>query len=281
MANKSSLSDEDTRYCLTQLRGQSPDLYLSCLLLSKGIRAPVSVLHAFHSEINRIMLSAPEPLAGEVRLQWWMDVLNRERDDEAVQHPLAGALLSIVGKYNLPTSVLVSKLEAHIFDLYADPMGDTPTLEAYLGETRSVVFQLAVMIADPNAAQMASDASGHAGVATGYVAILENLARHRAQQRVYFPSDILAASGTSAEQLLTDAEGPQTDAVLALANMAQGHHERATAALADISDEIRSVFLPLALVPLYLRRIQKHPERALTGLRPISQIRRQWALWRG
>jgi len=281
MAAKFVLSDEDVKYCLAQLHAQSPDLYLSCLLLAKEIRAPVSILQAFHSEISGITLAAPEPIAGEVRLQWWMDVLNRLRDEEAAQNPLARALLAVVEAHDLPAGVLVAKLEAHIFDLYSDPMGDTQTLEAYLGETRSVVFQLAAMIADSDGASAASDASGHAGVATGCVAIMQNIARHRAQRRIFVPSDILEECGTSAEALFMDAKDPRTDVVLALVDMAEGHHARAKAALARVSGQIKPVFTPLALVPLYLKRIRKNPEKAFSGLPPVSQLRRQWALWRG
>ncbi|MGI9357253.1 MAG: phytoene/squalene synthase family protein [Rhizobiaceae bacterium] len=281
MATRFSLSGEDAKYCLTKLREQSPDLYLSCLLLAEEIRSPVTVLHTFHSEITRITLAAPEPLAGEVRLQWWMDALNRQRDDEAALNPLARSLLALIEEHNLPTSVLVSKLEAHIFDLYSDPMDGTRTLEAYLGETRSVLFQLAALIADSDGAPAASDASGHAGMATGCVAILENLARHRAQRRAYLPSDMLKKCGTSVEQLLTNVDTPQTNAVLAFADTAEEHHHRAKAALEGVSTAIRPVFAPLTLVPLYLTRIRKNPQKTLTGMPPISQIRRQWALWRG
>lgn len=281
MAARFTLVNDDTKYCLTQLSEHSPDLYLSSLLLPKEIRASIAVLHAFHSEITGITLAAPEPLAGEMRLQWWTDVLNRQRDDETMQNPLARALLAVVETHDLPTGALVTKLEAHIFDLYSDPMGDTQMLEAYLGETRSVIFQLAAMIADPNGVQASSDVSGHAGVATGCVAILENLARHRAQQRAYLPSDMLEECGTLVEELFTNVDTSQTNAVLALADMAEGHHKRATAALKRVSDEIKPIFAPLALVPLYLKRTRKQPKRALTGLQPISQLRRQWALWRG
>ena len=38
---------------------------------------------------------AREPLPGEIRLQWWREVLGGERPGEAGAHPVAAALLGV------------------------------------------------------------------------------------------------------------------------------------------------------------------------------------------
>ena len=48
-----------------------------------------------------VMLLA-EPLPGEVRLQWWRDVLAAGGSEAAGGHPLAPALLSCIARHALP-----------------------------------------------------------------------------------------------------------------------------------------------------------------------------------
>ena len=70
-------------FSLSALRDSDRDRYLACLLSPADKRGPLSALYAFHAEIARIRDLVREPLPGEIRLQWWRDVL----DD-----PRAGAL---------------------------------------------------------------------------------------------------------------------------------------------------------------------------------------------
>ena len=280
MTTAISVSEDDAKYCLNQLRDQSPDFYLSSLLLPSAVRADIVALHTFHTEVSGITLASPEPIAGEIRLQWWMEVLNRQREEEAAQHPLARSLLSVMEAHNLPAGVLVSKLEAHIFDLYSDPMGDQEMLEAYFGETRSALFQLAALIIEKEAGPNLANVSGHAGVATGCISILENLARHRAQHHVYFPSDLLTKTDLNAEQFLLTSDSRHSKAVSSLVEIAELHFSKAVSALKTVPPDFKPIFAPLALVPVYLKRIRKRPETALNGISPVSQLARQWALWR-
>ncbi|MDD9910638.1 MAG: squalene/phytoene synthase family protein [Ahrensia sp.] len=280
MERFSTVSRDDLTFCLQQLRIQARDGYLASLLVPDPHRDAVTVLQALHAEIVGIALAAPEPLAGEIRLQWWIEVLERKRDDEAAQNPLARALLSVLTKAELPAKPLISKCEAHIFDLYSDPMRETSVLEAYFGETRSVLFQLSCMAVDEASATKASDASGHAGVATGCVALLEHLARHRVQQRLFIPSDILQHRGLSRDAFFEDVGEAQASAVQDIANMALEHHGRAASALDALPSVLKPIFAPLALVPLYAKRAAKHPQDTLAGLPDMPQWRVQWALFR-
>ena len=43
-----------------------------------------------------------EPMPGEIRLQWWRDVLNGERAGEAAANPVAAALIETIARFALP-----------------------------------------------------------------------------------------------------------------------------------------------------------------------------------
>ena len=47
------------------------------------------------SRLARVREAAREPLPGEIRLQWWRDVLGGERTGEAGANPVAAALLDV------------------------------------------------------------------------------------------------------------------------------------------------------------------------------------------
>ncbi len=89
---------------------------------------------------------AREALPGEIRLQWWSEVLGGERGGEAAANPVAAALLSAIERYALPASGLLDLIEARRFDLYDEPMATIADLEAYAKRTSSAVIALAAQI---------------------------------------------------------------------------------------------------------------------------------------
>lgn len=274
------IAREDFAHCLELLKSEASDFYFAALLLPEHYRAAIVALHAFHVEVTNICLAGGEPIAGQVRLQWWSEVIQGARADEASGHPVARALLKVIAAHNLPVSSFEAKLEAHIFDLYNDPMGTRTDFEAYCGETRSCLFQWAALVAGIESQRALADASGHGGVATGIVNVLENLARHHSGGQVFLPSDLLSASGLSRETFLATPEAKHEPAITGLVDLGLEHQAKAMAALDQLPREARAAFKPLALVPAYLKRVKRDPMAVFQPRPPLSQIRRQWALWR-
>ncbi|MBO9628702.1 MAG: phytoene/squalene synthase family protein, partial [Shinella sp.] len=152
-------------HCLAVLRDTDRDRYLACLLAPAEKRGPLAALYAFNAEIARVRDLVREALPGEIRLQWWRDLLEGEADGDAMANPLAAGLMTCVKEYRLPVAVLTDMIEARIFDVYNDPMESRATLEGYAGETASALIQLASLILDPENAPKSAEAAGHAGVA--------------------------------------------------------------------------------------------------------------------
>jgi phytoene synthase len=61
---------------LAALREADIDRYLSLLLMPDGVRNDLLALFLFNAEIASIRDRIREALPGEVRLQWWRDVLS-------------------------------------------------------------------------------------------------------------------------------------------------------------------------------------------------------------
>ena len=176
--------------CLSTLRDIDRDRYLACLLSPADKRGALASLYAFHAEIARIRDVIHQPLAGEIRLQWWRDLLSGTAEGESNANPIAAGLLATIEAYRLPREVLVNMTEARIFDLYDDPMPDRNALEGYAGETAAALIQLAGLVLDAPAAMQRSESAGHAGVAQAIAGILLLLPLHRKRGQVYLPLDI-------------------------------------------------------------------------------------------
>lgn len=275
-----SISESDFAHCLEILKSDAPDYYLADLLLPDEGREAIVILHAFHVEITNITLAVGEAMAGEIRLQWWQEVLNGQRRDEANGHPVARALLQVIDLYKLPLSGFMAKLEAHVFDLYQDPIGSRTDFEAYCGETRSCLFQWAAIIMGAEANRDLANASGHSGVATGIVSLLENIGHFHNNRQVYVPGELLEAVGMTVERFLEKPSEKHLEILHGLIDLAREHEFKARQALGRVSGRSKLAFKPVALVPLYLKKAERSGLDIFNSRSELSQLRRQWALWR-
>ncbi|BCH25222.1 phytoene/squalene synthase family protein [Mesorhizobium sp. L-8-3] len=262
------------------LRAADRDRYLSVLYAPEGKRDALFSLYAFNAEIAAIRDRIREALPGEIRLQWWRDVLAAS-EGAGEGHPVAAALVETIRLHNLPRSAFHNYLEARIFDLYDDPMPSRVDLEGYCGETASAIIQLAALILDPAAAPAHTKLAGHAGCALAITGLLRLLPIHRARGQCYVPRDILASAGMSPEEFLAGApDGPARHAVEATIALASDHLAAFLKNAPDLPPGLRPAFLPLAVVPAYLSKLSRNPAAALETSAGISDLRRHWIMLR-
>ena len=267
--------DEEVRAaCLTKLRDEARTDYLTALLLPSVLRDPFLTLRAFHAEVVAVPYKVREAIAGQVRLQWWRDVIERERDVEALANPISAALLELIEQRPDAAAPLIAKMEAHEADLYGDGPPDVNALEGYAGETRSVLYALGARFATD---ETLSEASGHAGVAEYLAELLANLPAQRAQGRVVVPADLLPEGGPTAWLAGTN-EGGET-VVTRLSELCRSHVSRARAA--PLPAETRGLFRPLSVFEATARIAERNPAGVLEHGVRLSALRRQWSLLRG
>lgn len=265
---------------LADLRAADIDRYLALLLMPESVRDDLLVLMLFNAEIAAIRDRVREPMPGEIRLQWWRDVLSGERGGDASGHPLASALLDIIARRAMPAAPLVAMCEARTFDLYDDPMPDRTSYEGYAGETASTMLQMSAFLIDPAMAAETATASGHAGVAQAVAGHLMMLPITQARGQVFVPGDLLAATGLDRESFLKGENKPAlANALGAFAGFGRDHLVKAKAALAQLPGGVFPAYLPVALVEPVLARAEKRGADSLaTSLQPPQWLR-QWRLW--
>src|SRR5258705_5990701 len=149
----------DFDYCETLVREGDKDRFVAALFAPARHRGGLHALYAFNLELARVRELAREPMPGEIRLQWWRDILGGERTGEA--GPLASALLATVARYRLPVDVFLAMIEARSFDLYEDPMGSLAELEGYADRTSSALMRLAAQVLNSGEAPDLGPAGRH------------------------------------------------------------------------------------------------------------------------
>ncbi|KQZ13784.1 phytoene synthase [Mesorhizobium sp. Root554] len=273
--------DTPAKIVMEAVRTADHDRYLSALYAPADKREALFSLYAFNAEIAGVRDRIRDGLPGEVRLQWWRDVIAADDPAAGAGHPLAQALLRTISEHNLPKAAFDNYLEARIFDLYDDPMPSRTDLEGYCGETASAILQLSALVLDPAAASRFAELAGHAGCAQGIAGVLLLLPLHRRRGQCYIPADILAAAGTSSDAFLAgDGDPAAGRAVEAMVALGREHLAMFKDGARALPASLRPAFLPLALTEAYLAKMAGSAQ-ALAGFGVrISAIRKHWLLFR-
>src|SRR5271163_1796413 len=140
--------------------------YASTLFVPAPQRRALLALYAFNVEICRVHGQVSQPLPGEIRLQWWRDMLGGTADGGIEGNPVAAELLLAARSYRLPVERLSRLIEEHQFDLYNDPMPTMAALEGYINDTSSALFSLGARIAGSQSDEI-EHLARHAGLAQG------------------------------------------------------------------------------------------------------------------
>ena len=84
---------ESFAYCADRVRDADRDRYLAALFAPADKRGALFALYAFDVEIVQVRELAHELMPGEIRLQWWREVLFGERAGEAAANPVNKLIL--------------------------------------------------------------------------------------------------------------------------------------------------------------------------------------------
>ncbi len=263
------------QHCAALVREADRDRYLTALFAPAKHREALFALYAFNVEIARVRDLAREPMPGEIRLQWWREVLGGERQSEARANPVAAALRETLMRYKLAASPLIELVDARAFDLYDDPMATLDDLRRYGLATDATVFAMAGHILGVTGA--AADAvTREAGVGFAIAGTLSGFAKHAARRQLYVPLEVLQRHGVARENIFAGEFGEPLRAALAeMREHTRQHLAAAEKARGAAPQTILPALLPVALVGPALRR-GDNPFRA----DPLPLWRRQWILWR-
>jgi 15-cis-phytoene synthase len=268
----------DTDYIPGLVRSGDQDRYLAGLLAPRTARDHLFALYAFNIELARIGERVTEPQLGEIRLEWWRNVLETPAGEPAA-HPVAAALIAARAACDLPDALLAGMIDARGVDVQREPIASTEALDAYLHATAGAVFRLGAWIAGARDDSVAK-ASEAAAIAYGLTGVMRALPYHAARGQLYLPADFLRAFGVDGASILAGEESDGLrNALAVLRDRAREHYLRFRALSATLPTAALPAFLPLALVPAYLRRLGHPRHRPLNEIAEVNPLGRFTRIW--
>jgi phytoene synthase len=272
-------SADAAAFCAEQVRTHDFERYASTLFVNPDKRRALLALYAFNVEISRVREQVSQPLPGEIRLQWWTDMLGDVGHGGVEGNPVAAELLLAIRNCGLSVEPLSRLIDEHQFDLYNDPMPSMAALEAYIHGTSSALFALGARVMGRQS-EASDHLARHAGFAQGMVQMIASLPLDAARRQLFVPLQVLECHGSGMEEVFAAKETPQLRAALdQLIGEARAHLETAFELLADAQQELRPLFLPLALVRRDLKRMSR-ADSDLFAPQTRSRLRTLWTLWR-
>jgi len=266
-------------FCADLVRSHDFVRYASTLFMPATQRRALLALYAFNVEITRVRDHISQPLPGEMRLQWWTDMLAGAGHGGIEGNPVAAELLLVIRDFRLPVELLSRLVDEHQFDLYNDPMPSMAALESYVNDTSAALFSLGARVA-ARPSEAIDHLARHAGLAQGMLQVVATLPWDTARRQLFVPLQLLEQHGSGIEEVFSRKLTPKARAAIdQLIGEARGHLKTAFDLLADVPPEVRPVFLPLSL----LRRDLKWMSRADSdpfAPRVASRLQTLWTLWR-
>jgi phytoene synthase len=270
---------DSAEFCTELVRAHDFARYASTLFVPAAQRRALLAIYAFNVEISRVREQVSQPLPGEMRLQWWADMLAGAGHGGVEGNPVAAELLLAIRSWRLPVERLSRLIEEHQFDLYNDPMPTMAALEAYIHDTSSALFSLGAGIAGRQSDDI-EHLARHAGLAQGIAQVMAELPLDASRRQLFVPLQLLESHGSNMEEVFAGREVPKLRAALdQLIGEARRHLTTAFALLENTPPQVRPVFLPLALVSRDLERMSRADAHPFVP-RVSSRFRTLWTLWR-
>jgi phytoene synthase len=266
-------------FCADLVRSHDFARYASALFMPAHERRALLAVYAFNVEISRVREQVSQPLPGEVRLQWWTDMLGGEGQGGVEGNPVAAELQLAIRDFRLPVEPLSRLIDEHQFDLYNDPMPSMAALEGYVNDTASALFSLSARIAARPSEEI-EHLARHAGLALGLAQVIAALPLDAARRQLFVPLQLLQQHGSGMEEVFSGKQTPQARAAIdQLIGEARRHLTTALELFAGVPAEVRPIFLPLALVRRDLKRMSRADVDPFVP-QATSRFRTLWTLWR-
>ena len=236
------------------------DRYLCALFAPPAARAALFALNLFNAEIARTRETVSEPMLGQIRLQWWREVIDEIYQGRARRHEIAEPLAEAIRAHKLTRGYFDRLIDAREGDLDEAPPESMAALEKYAEESAAPLISLALeeVDADANALQ---ELARHSGIGWALTGLMRALPHHAAHGRIMLP----------------DKEGRD---VRAVAETARRHIDKARKLRRGAPRVVKRATLPAVLADAYLRRLVACGHDPYHPRAVIGPLRRQLLLSR-
>ena len=263
-------------YCETLVRKHDYDRYISALFAPERVRAHFFALYAFNYEIAKIAETAEtvhNPVAGQLRLQWWRDAVDEIYSGTRGRTEVLQALLSAVAAHRLPKPLFDAMLDAREQDFESAPFADMTALETYADATSAMLMRLAARML--GAGDALDEQARDAGIAYAVCGLLRAVPFQAARGRIIVPVQEMQKVGVDAPEMLRGHVSESISRLIArLAEVAWRHYS----SVHNVRRRFLPAILPACLAPRFLQLMTRPGFNPFRDSTEISAHRRQWTM---
>ncbi len=240
------------------VRRHDRDRYQTALFAPADRREALFTLYAFNYEIARVREIITQPMLGQIRLQWWREVVAAAfAGAPPRQHDVAEPLTAVIGDRALTRSHFNRMIDTRERDLADEPPPTLAALEDYAEGTCATLLYLALEVLGASEPSTAA-AAREVGIGYALTGLLRAMPFHARSGRRYIPADAGARLGLDPADYaaLRDSTGLRA-ASAEIAEAAAGHLRAARRYRRDIPRSARAAMLPCVVADRFLARIKR------------------------
>jgi NADH dehydrogenase [ubiquinone] 1 alpha subcomplex assembly factor 6 len=240
------------------VRRHDRDRYQTALFAPFDRREALFALYAFNYEVARVRESVTQPMLGQIRLQWWREVIEAAYAGAPVRrHEVVQPLVAAIGEFGLSRAHFERIIDTRERDLADTPPPDLAALEDYVEGTSATLVLLALEILDVRTE--AAEAAGHeVGIAYALAGVIRAIPVRARAGRSYLPADLVAKAGLDPHDYPGMRASPAMRRIVeALAETAAGHLTAARRHRSAMPRQALPALLPGIVADRALRRIRR------------------------
>jgi phytoene synthase len=243
---------------LQLVRRHDRDRYQTALFAPARLREALLALYAFNYEIARVRESVTEPMLGQIRLQWWREVVDAAYAGAPPrQHPVVLPLTAAIRELRLSRRHFDRLIDSRERDLAEEPPATLAALEDYAEGSSAPLVELALEalgLREPGPQEIARQV----GIGYALAGLLRAMPFHAHARRSYIPTDIAEpeelAPGDYAAGRATTALRP---VVREIAEIAAHHLSAARERNAAVPRSAIAALLPAVIAQRWLTRLRR------------------------
>jgi len=145
---------DDINACAELVQKGDPDRFLAVMSARPEQRAPLFILYAFNLEVARAAWASQEPMVGQMRLQFWRDVVETATGtDQARAHEVVRPLTQLIREKQLDTKALDGLISARWWDLNKEGFDSEAAFQSHLDAISGGLMWLAAQALGADNAQ--------------------------------------------------------------------------------------------------------------------------------
>ncbi|KIL63220.1 hypothetical protein M378DRAFT_80050 [Amanita muscaria Koide BX008] len=275
-------------YCRELVRKHDYESYLLAAFYPKEAQGGYFAIKAFSVELAMVQDNVSNATIGNMRMQFWRDVIKDCSQGKPPQHPIALALHDAMQRAHLPAYHFKRIIDARDAELHTPTHLTIDSLTSHAESTSSTVLYLLLSLLSLSSSTL-SHAASHLGVAQTISTLIRGLPFHARQGRMIIPAEVTSKHGVNQEDVFrhgSEARGLH-DAVFEFATFANDH--MITARDMFKGEEMGSK-VPRRAVPIFLsgipasnilERLEKVNFNAFDRRIQVRDWRLPWLVWRG